>query len=112
MEWKVFPSFFFSLCKQKRSFARGLVLQCLLGDGAEHLCTTPAGWQLWGSMADTAPVAGHRGEGQQKGPWGISVTLDDIRKRNQLGRSLVAFCDNSKLSLKRGEKYVQSSYEK
>lgn len=78
MEWKVFPSFFFFLFQQKRSFACVLVLQCLLGDGAEHLCVTPVGRQLWGSMAGAALVGGHRGESQQKGPWGTSVTLGDI----------------------------------
>lgn len=100
-----FPFFFFFVFKQERSFSCGLVLQCLLGDAAEHLCVTPTGRQLWGNTADTALVGGHRGEGQQKSPWGTSVTLGNVSKRNQLGRRLIAFCDNSKLSLERGEKW-------
>lgn len=88
MESFAFP---FLIFKQKRSFACGLVPQCLLGDGDEHFCAAPAGRQLWGSTADTALVGGHRREGQQKGPWGTSVTLGDIRKGNQLGGSLYLF---------------------
>ena len=56
-------------------------------------------------MAGAALVGGHREEGHQKGPWGTSVTLGNIRKRNQLGHSLIAFWDNSKLSLEKGEKW-------
>lgn len=108
-----FPFWFcFFFFKQKRSFACGLMLQCLLGDGAERLCGAPAGRRPWGSMAVTALVGGHGGEGQQKGPWGTSRTLGNVSERNQLGLSLIALCDNSKLSLERGGKNGQNIYDK
>lgn len=108
MEWKVLPSFFFLFASRK--------------DHLHVVLCSSASWEMELNIFVPLQPGGSCGAAwqtlprwqvtEEKGPWDISVTLDDIRKRNQLGRSLVAFCDNSKLSLKRGEKNVQSSYEK